>query len=96
MSENKNDKPHHVYVKAWHVWANHWYHKKCEKMRNNNMDNTKKPNLEGKSSDSAEKKTSDDIGAKKPKQNESDDKNSKDCRDHCMHCGNHCIYLNND
>jgi len=21
------------------------------------------------------------------------EKEKRDCRDHCMHCGNHCIYL---
>lgn len=23
-----------------------------------------------------------------------EEKKTKDCRDNCMHCGNHCIYLN--
>lgn len=23
-----------------------------------------------------------------------EEKKTKDCRDHCMHCGYHCIYLN--
>ena len=77
--------------------------KKCDKMKNDNMENTNdnmentiKPNPKTKSLDSAEKKASKDFVAQEPKQNESEDKNSKDCRDHCMHCGNHCIYLKND
>lgn len=34
--------------------------------------------------------------AQEPGHSEPEDLDSKDCRDHCMHCGNHCIYLNKD
>jgi len=44
--------------------------------------------------------TSENLAAEKesqePTESEPEDKDSEDCRDHCMHCGYHCIYLNKD
>ena len=36
------------------------------------------------------------IGALPDSSGDVPETESKDCRDHCMHCGMHCIYLNKD
>ena len=38
------------------------------------------------------------IDAGKPKEacGKGQEDKKKDCRDNCMHCGAHCIYLKND
>ena len=34
--------------------------------------------------------------AEKPEEACGKEKGKKDCRDNCMHCGAHCIYLKNN
>ena len=60
------------------------------------MGNAIKLNPKNKSSDCAEKAISEDKVEQTIKRKESEGKSPKDCRDNCMHCGSHCIYLKND
>jgi len=51
---------------------------------------------ENKRLDSTSENLAAEKESQKPKENELEDQDSKDCRDHCMHCGSHCIYLKRD
>jgi len=51
---------------------------------------------EYKNSDISSENMSELKEAQESKKSEPEDKVTKDCRDHCMHCGSHCIYLKKD
>ena len=54
------------------------------------------PKDENKSLDIPSENLAAEKEAQEPNKSEPAAKDTKDCRDNCMHCGNHCIYLNKD